>query len=363
MEQNNLVNTDSFNLSKDVSLKIKGIAIIIMLIHHFYGFPNWYIDIANYPSIKILGTALNVWIENSTKICVGIYAFITGYAYYKNNKQTLKYGIKKSFSLLKKYWFVTFLIFVPIIYFVCHETITWKIAVLNIFALRDPIINIGWYVYFYIFAMLTLPLMKKICNGRWLHDFVIPIGMCVLGYNLLQNVDVHYQFIVEDLRKCFLWMQCILMGYLMAKYDVFEKLDKIFRPKNIVIAILIVIMVMGERLKTKAFYGLGLDVIYVPIMVYALTFILNRIKNRGINKGLEILGNNSLNIWFLHGLFFSKYVNQVFQPIALLFKNPILTIIWVTFLCLVASELINVIFKIANVICNNLKKKLFKSCT
>lgn len=78
-----ITNKEKYILSKDITNMIKGIAIILMMTHHFLGFPNWLIDGINYPNYKILGEDLNVWIRYSTKICVALFAFITGYAYYK----------------------------------------------------------------------------------------------------------------------------------------------------------------------------------------------------------------------------------------------------------------------------------------
>ena len=90
-----VVKFEQYEISKETTAKIKGIAIILMIIHHFLAYPFWLIDGVNYPNVNILGENLNVWIECSTKICVSIFAFITGYGYYLRNNQTIKYGIKK----------------------------------------------------------------------------------------------------------------------------------------------------------------------------------------------------------------------------------------------------------------------------
>lgn len=92
---NSLIKLEQYEISKETTAKIKGIAIILMIIHHFLAYPFWLIDGVTYPNVNRLGEDLNVWIECSTKICVSIFAFITGYGYYLRNNQTIKYGLKK----------------------------------------------------------------------------------------------------------------------------------------------------------------------------------------------------------------------------------------------------------------------------
>lgn len=97
-----LVKIEQYNISKNTTNLIKGVAILLMLIHHFLGFPNWLVDGVNYPDFKILGENLNVWIRYSTKICVALFAFITGYAYFIRNNQTLKIWNKENNKFFRK---------------------------------------------------------------------------------------------------------------------------------------------------------------------------------------------------------------------------------------------------------------------
>ncbi len=89
-------------MTKDTTQKIKGIAILIMIAHHFlvydFGvtFSNPWSDI---------GAAL--------KICVGIYAVLSGYGYYFAKEKTICYGAKKAWGLLQEYWISLFTVFVP----------------------------------------------------------------------------------------------------------------------------------------------------------------------------------------------------------------------------------------------------------
>lgn len=80
---------------------IKGIAILIMLAHHFIVFP-----FNNLPDLVTL-------FGQACKICVAIYAVLSGYGYFFTKEKTIRYGLKKIWSLLQIYWLSLFTLFIP----------------------------------------------------------------------------------------------------------------------------------------------------------------------------------------------------------------------------------------------------------
>lgn len=89
-------------MTKQITQKIKGLAILIMIAHHFLGYDFG----ANFS---------NTWvgIGSSLKICVGIYAVLSGYGYFFSREKTVKYGLNKVWGLLQEYWITLFTIFIP----------------------------------------------------------------------------------------------------------------------------------------------------------------------------------------------------------------------------------------------------------
>ena len=88
-------------MGKEMSAKIKGVAILIMLCHHFIVMP-----FSDFPVlVKAFGGAC--------KICVAIYAVLSGYGYYFSKEKTICYGLRKIWGLLKIYWISLFTIFIP----------------------------------------------------------------------------------------------------------------------------------------------------------------------------------------------------------------------------------------------------------
>lgn len=97
--------------SKIDSLKIKGIAILLMMFHHCFGGVNRFngYDISFYP----FSQAQFVKISWSFKICVSIFAFITAYGLTLSLKKHLEYDnnyyhwyLQRLIKLLSGYWFV-----------------------------------------------------------------------------------------------------------------------------------------------------------------------------------------------------------------------------------------------------------------
>ena len=92
---------------------IKGIAIISMFYHHFFGFPSWLASEIDFIHTYIAGKCIEQGIASFGKICVGIFAFTSGYALFVQNEseRSLKSIIKKAAIFLGNYWSI-FLIFI-----------------------------------------------------------------------------------------------------------------------------------------------------------------------------------------------------------------------------------------------------------
>ena len=101
-----MTETRSF-IERDETNIIKGIAIIFMFIHHFFTIPYYLID-----SVAEIYRNNNFsFFYSSFRLCVPIFAFLTGFFYHFANKKVLRYSIKKATDLWITY-FVVFICFV-----------------------------------------------------------------------------------------------------------------------------------------------------------------------------------------------------------------------------------------------------------
>lgn len=99
---------DNGKLSYSDVTVIKAIALIMMLCHHFWGFPEWLaLDVSmNHMFIGEVDVAY--YIGHFCKLCVGIFAFLNGYLFFikQENFRKVKYRIHKIIGLLVPYWVV-----------------------------------------------------------------------------------------------------------------------------------------------------------------------------------------------------------------------------------------------------------------
>lgn len=82
--------------------------------------------------------------------------------------------------------------------------------------------------------------------------------------------------------------------------------------------------------------GISIGIVVVPMLMEGIAFTkINLVK--WFRKILLVLGENSMNIWFLHCIFFSIATRELFQPIAYMIKNPIFVVFWILLLCTIVS--------------------------
>lgn len=89
-------------MDKKTTQMIKGIAILIMIAHHFIVYP--------FTELPYFVTLFG----NACKICVAIYAVLSGYGYFFTKEKTIRYGVKKIWGLLQIYWISLVTLFIPI---------------------------------------------------------------------------------------------------------------------------------------------------------------------------------------------------------------------------------------------------------
>ena len=200
--------------NRDIILIIRGIALVMMFIHHFFTFPEWWGDSINYPLLTVLA---NVF-RKPFRMCVPVFCFITGYLYEFQPKKTYRYSLRKITDVLIKYWSV-FLPLCAIAAFALNYRYTLIGFFSEMFALSlyYPTMVFCWYVIFYIISMLLLPVVCKM-QLRNIH-FDLFLSLVIIP--LLMKVVLHYvpflnvRAIIQNLIDCF---PVTLVGMIFARY-------------------------------------------------------------------------------------------------------------------------------------------------
>lgn len=314
-------------MDKSMSQLVKGVAILTMLAHHFIVIP-----FSNLPYIvSLFGYAC--------KICVAIYAVISGYGYFFTKEKTVKYGLKKICDLLKIYWFSLFTLFIPIALLNGWE-LTFSNLLIQLFGLLPNLNWFAWYVFFYIFCMLIMPIIIKYRMLRfssWKNLFLIIIVpyMCALLLRLIPNYDSNV--ILRDLFTCFYYLPCFLIGYWFAENKIYENLSVIKALKNPSICIIMIFVIFAVRIVNNSIGGIVLDVFYAPLMICLINSLFKNSDCRIMKNSLYILGKYSTSIWFFHAVFFSTYVSDLFKPILKLISWPPLMFLWLVVLSFIGA--------------------------
>lgn len=314
-------------MDKKTTQSIKGIAILIMLAHHFIVMPLVELPYV----IRLFGYAC--------KICVAIYAVLSGYGYFFAKEKTYKYGARKIWSLLQIYWITLFILFIPAAMRGGWTLTPWKLIV-QLFGLLPNLNWFAWYVFFYIFCMLVMPLLCKLGVFRFkplinlAGMVIIPFAIAVVLHTLPWYGD---NTIVNDLFSCFLYFPCFLVGYWMAENKMIEKTNNVWWFKQPILCLVGVALVFIFRIISNSLVSWPLDVIYVPVLICLICSLKIIIDLKPVSAILETLGKYSTGMWFFHAVFFSTYISDIFKPILLIVKNPVAMYLWLVVLSLAGA--------------------------
>ena len=328
--------------SREMTECLKGICLILMFVHHFFQFPQYYIEGISYPSLEGFEKY-----QGHFQICVAGFAFLTGYFYVFSKRQTFRYSIQKILGLYIGYW-------VALICVACVALITKTFDlsfgdfVLEILAIRHRFLCFCWYVLFYLLAMLYLPLIVQIAKDNlllWLlFGFFAPICMyLVLGQYF------------PPLEKFQVYFPIILGGLLTSRYSLFSRLDfhmtKYVRGQFWLIAfggMIVILIIFFEP--SWLYYGPHnlifnmmrkiIRIASIPLFIYGLLKLLELIKWEKALLPLRIIGKYSMMMWFIHGIFFNGS-KTITQPILFWPKHPILVTMWGLVFCLLLAWLLD----------------------
>lgn len=327
---------------RTMTLYIKGIALLCMLVHHFFTWPERYVAGIDYAYIDLFARIF----QAPTRICVGTFAFLTGYFYCFSKKKTLGYSLKKNIQLLVCYWVAYgFLLGLSL---AGGFRFRLQDILMELLTLRKDLMVDSWYVPFYILAMLFLPLTVHLLPKNKTASWLVGLGVPVVVFTLIAELTPDgIARIAQTQRQ---WFPCIMSGYLAARNDLFtdvfdplrDRLDKKWKKAVFGLGL------MGTAMILRRFFYYGIfgmvvltrnitfqvymDVLYAPMFIYgAVTFLQQVNLPRWVHVPLAAIGKLSLPMWFAHGLFFGA-AKELYQPIAFLPRNPILVLIWATLL-------------------------------
>ena len=286
-------------ISKDKTTILKGVAILFMILHHVF-IKEFYVE-----QPEFLSSSAAVRVQVAMKMCVGIYTFIIGYGFWYCKSYSTGYVFGHIRKLLRQYWIVFVFLILPISigggYFIGYETL-----VLNLFGLEHQYCLGNWYIYFYVYALLLLPLLKRWLqpHGSW-RPLVAVALFAIVRYLCAENRYVD---------NCFAYSQMLVVGLYCAKTQALSRWGGHIKSRSILFFLFLLAVIM--RCISGAM-GFTTDVIAVPIVIIAVCGLSQGYEQSLIARVLTTLGKHSTYMWFVHCIFFSTATKGLIQSLPL----------------------------------------------
>lgn len=314
-------------IKRETTNIIKGVALIFMFMHHFFTFPDWYVHGNAYPILAYFNIPL--------KICVAIFAFLTGYFYYYTPQKDYAYSLRKNVDLWIQYVVTFFLLLIPACILKVYEASAVKF-VLELIGLYQPTMKFCWYVTFYFITMLILPVYSKLSHKNGMLAFLLAASVPSFVTAIFDFVSGNaLGGMLFDQSSDFIWFSSVAAGYAFAQYGLFEKMHEGLQVSKTWLRVLLNVLFMIIPFVAKGVTP-ALSIVYAPLFLFGLVNLCEWIPGHRVVKPVAYVGKYSLQMWFLHCVFFNQ-CQEITQKILYYPQNSILVLLWGLILCLVVS--------------------------
>ena len=313
-------------MTKNNSLAIKGVAIILMINHHLFAFPG---RVKEYESVyKFNSIPIEFYLGEISKICVSIFLFLGGYALYKVYKESVSYRsiLKRVYKLYLNYWSV-FIVFITLGILLGKIGFNFRVLFSNFIGISSSLNGEWWFFIIYVLLIAMYPIIRHAIL-KYNSVIVFLASFIIFCIGTLANI-VSYRIGLVKYEIIFNIMNCqymFVLGALTAKEAIFDKAYKFInkRYQSTTIILFGIIFLLIFPIKTLGY----------ALITLVFIFALN--NTIGKNKILIYLGRHSMNMWLIHTFFCYYY----FQEIVFMPRYSILILLWTILLSLTSSVII-----------------------
>lgn len=343
-------------ITKKQSAVLQGVAIWMMIYHHLYSFAVEYGSL--FPFMQAETVQRIAWF---CKLCVGIFAFVSGYGmYYVMDRQPRErfWGrmaaqyrsvLARILKLYVKLWLVLF-IYMIIIFGIMKLPFDASQLLGNITALEPTYNGTWWYVEQYAKMLLVLPFLDlfltrferpKERKRKWTFFLILALlgaALLLAGRMWWPGLWNAVMAVKSGLRPSFLAI--FVVGYLAARFALYQRADKALRrrgrwlPMCVAAALVGIVIVLRVALTADVAYA-KLDFLFVPLLVYGLLTLCSHIS--ALCTFLAWWGKQSTYIWLVHG-FLQGWLYYFIKPYVRLD-------IWIYLAVLLASAAVSLLLQ------------------
>jgi hypothetical protein len=295
---------------------IKGIAILLMLVHHLFGLPSLIAPHNAYVPV-LPGVPLEYWLGRFGKISVCLFLFLSGYGLAaRRGLVDWRYAWGRIFAFARTYWFyLAVALAIGIIAFPhgmpggSERFPSDLISVVRLaLALGRPLVYEWWFVQTYVLLVAGAPLVLRLADNGWLL-----LAVSAAAFLAGSAIDVlHLNPPLVMLSNVLIWQQPFVVGLLVARHWVFERTAAAASPGSLrllAIPALALFAAMETWLRSAMTPYL---ILITPLVVFSLgTSGFTRERR----DPLGWLGRMSMPVWLVHP-FLCYYFAQdlVFAP-------------------------------------------------
>lgn len=312
-------------LTKNDSLAIKGIAILFMLFHHLFldaqRFEGYEVNFAPFGQTNVTTFAYLL------KICVSMFAFITGYGLLKsisrvqlNKTDVTKWSISRLIKTMSGFWFIYIIAFIvtffidrlPIqTYFKGSRANGLAYMLIDFLGLANffdspTLCGTWWYMSAAIIFVLIIPVAYVIAKKIG----YLPVIAVICALPRILNIGYPggssaYSFILP-----------VILGMMCADHNIFEKLSE-KSPKNKIVSYIIHFVVFGGITTCLAYVpylrtrNKSWEIVYGILPLFVILFARYCIVRIPIVKNILVfLGKYSMAIFLSHTFIRYNYLNS-----------------------------------------------------
>ena len=342
--------------SKETSMALKGIAILMLLFHHCYQkevlFKKYTVIFDPFAREAVILFSKNL------KICVSIFAFITGYGLflsYQNNKtDTGKWMAKRYIKTFSGYWFVwilcaiLFQLYDGRFWYTFFKETDFFTGTMNAFLDFTGLANLfqtptlcktWWYMSAVIIFILATPVLFRMKNELVLILFA---AICFPRALFVRNIRLAYPTGTSPLA----FITPFIFGAIFARYGLFDKWIQVgksigtkFLKCLIELALIVFFYNMYTYLIHDKYWEFHYGFYPVLVILFLVEFVL---QVKVVRKILYFFGYYSMNMYFIHSFYLSIYMPDFVYS----FKNFLLIAAVLLVLSLATSILIELVKKL-----------------
>ncbi len=352
--------------TKEDTNVIKGIAILLMLCHHLFAFPERLSSGVFYYSAFAIGNhTLSYYIGVFGRICVSMFLFLSAYGTYLSSigQTSDSYLTRKFVRLYGAYWRV-FFIFIPISMLLRVDQVKVSALVLlqNLTGLNITYNGEWWFFTPFLILLLAFPLVKRFVDrkgGAFYSDLLITVLLNACIVSLIPQIAA--QPIFSKLTATLLWtklylalmmLPVFLLGCLFAKYDVLSRIKTRFVGNRLSFAGALILL--AAIFYIRRCYGGLYDYLLTPLLIAASIVLLTNRLLKPVYWVLQRIGEQSTVIWLTH----SFYCYLWCQKLIYLPKYSALILLWLLLISYGTALLLQFFYKYLGKLLLVLKRKL-----